>query len=84
MPPKSGAQLSTNRDDMGTKYSTVTISGYNSSAPSDDGSTTEANKVKWSTIKTKLNDPVKTRTDSMDTALIAAFAKMVGGAGIDL
>ena len=45
---------------MGTKWSTVSVSGYNSSPPSDDGSTTTANEVKWSTIKTKLPDPLKT------------------------
>jgi hypothetical protein len=67
---------------MADPYSGVSITGYNSNPPVDDGSQTEANRVKWSTIKTKITDPVKTRTDSMDTALIAAFAKMIGGAGI--
>lgn len=67
---------------MADPYSTVSITGYNSNPPADDGSAVEANRVKWSTIKTKLNDPVKTRTDDMDTALVAAFAKMIGGAGL--
>lgn len=67
---------------MADPYSGVPITGYNSNPPADDGSQTEANRVKWATIKTKLNDPVKTRTDDIDTALIAAFAKMIGGAGI--
>jgi len=56
---------------MGEKYTTQATSGYNSSPPSDDGSETEANKVKYSTIKTKLADPEKTRSDNMDTAILA-------------
>lgn len=67
---------------MADPYSGVSITGYNSNPPADDGSQTEANRVKWATIKTKLNDPVKTRTDDINTALIAAFAKVIGGAGI--
>lgn len=67
---------------MAAPYSTQAIVNYNNNPPSDDGSATEANRVKWSTIKTKLNDPVKTRTDSIDAAIITAFAKVVGGGGI--
>lgn len=67
---------------MADPYSSVSITGYNSNPPSDDGSQVAANRVKWSTIKEKITDPVKARTDDMDTALIAAFAKMIGGAGI--
>jgi hypothetical protein len=36
----------------------TTITGYNASPPSDDGSQTEANKVKWSTITGKIGDPL--------------------------
>lgn len=64
---------------MASPYSGVTITGYNSNPPADDGSQTEANRVKWSTIKTKITDPVKDRTDSMNTALIAAFGKVDAG-----
>lgn len=67
---------------MADPYSGVAISGYNANPPDDDGSQTEANKVKWATIKSKITDPVKTRTDSMDTALTDAFAKVVGGSGV--
>ena len=67
---------------MGTKWSTVSVSGYNSSPPSDDGSTTTANEVKWSTIKTKLPDPLKTALESviskLDTALNFATAAKTG------
>lgn len=58
---------------MGTKYSSVSVSGYNSSPPADDGSSTSANQVKWSTIKTKLPDPLKTALESINGNL-ATFA----------
>lgn len=58
---------------MGSRYTTVNISGYNSSPPADDGSSTEANKVKWSTIKTKLPDPLKDAIESVNTKLVNAF-----------
>ena len=56
---------------MGTKYSTIPISGYNASPPADDASEVESNKVKWATIKPKLADPIKDRQDAIDTALVA-------------
>lgn len=55
---------------MGTKYSTVSISGYNSSPPPDDSTQTAANQVKWSTIKTKLPDPLKTAIEAINTQLV--------------
>jgi hypothetical protein len=58
---------------LGTKFDGVSISGFNSSPPSDDGSTADANKVKWSTIKTKLADPVKTATESLSSELVTAL-----------
>ena len=67
---------------MGAPYATVAISGFDTNPPVDDGSTTEANRVKWSTIKTKLASPVKDRTDTMDARIITAFAKVMGGAGV--
>lgn len=54
---------------MGAKYTATSVSGYNSSPPADDGSTSESNKIKWSTIKTKLPDPIKTALESIDTKL---------------
>lgn len=67
---------------MGNPYSSVSVSGYNSNPPADDGSQVEANRVKWSTIKTKLPDPLKTAIESINTALVAAFPKVIGGGGI--
>jgi hypothetical protein len=58
---------------MGTKYSSQSTSGYNASAPSDDGSATEANKVKWSTIKTKLADVLKTFAEAINTQLVTTL-----------
>jgi len=58
---------------MGTKWSTVSVSGYNASPPSDDGATTTANEVKWATIKTKLPDPLKTALESVVSKLDAAL-----------
>lgn len=58
---------------MGGKYVSISSSGYNSSPPSDDGSQTAANLVKWSTHKTKLTDPIKTLADAINTSLVSAF-----------
>jgi len=58
---------------MGTKYATETVSGYNATPPSDDGSTSESNKVKWATIKEKLPDPLKTAIEGINSKLVTAF-----------
>jgi len=58
---------------MGSKYSTQTISGYNASPPSDDGSATASNLITWSKHKTKIGDPIKTLTEAINTALVTAF-----------
>lgn len=58
---------------LGTKYSSQATSGYNSSPPVDDGTASEANKVKWSTIKTKLADVLKTFGEAINSALVTAF-----------
>lgn len=59
---------------MTVSYSQVTVSGYNSSPPADDGSVTASNQVLWSTIKTKLSDPLKTALESIDDNVAAAIA----------
>lgn len=58
---------------MGTKYSTTSVSGYNTTPPSDAGAATEENRITWAKIKTKLPDPIKTALESIDTKLVAAF-----------
>ena len=55
-------------------YSSVTVSNYNQTPPSDDGSQTSANKAKWATIKTKLSDPLKTAIESINTNVASAFS----------
>lgn len=54
-------------------YTPPTLSGYNSSPPSDDGSSTSSNQVKWSTIKTKLGDPLSTYAQAIDTRVSAVL-----------
>lgn len=56
---------------MGTKYSTQTITGYNTSPPPDDGTQVASNLVTWAGQKTKLADPIKTLVESINTALVA-------------
>ena len=58
---------------MGSKYASKTISGYNATPPADDGTVSEANKVKWATIKTKLDDPIKTLSEAINSALTTHF-----------
>ncbi len=58
---------------MGTKYTTESVTGYNATPPPDDGTQVEANKVKWSTIKTKLTDMLKTAIESINTKLVTAL-----------
>lgn len=53
------------------------LSGYNSSPPVDDGTVEAANQVKWSTIKTKLTDPIRTLAAALEAggAVATAFGK---------
>lgn len=67
---------------MAAPYTSVTVTGYNANPPPDDGTQTEANRVKWATIKTKLPDPLKTAIEAINTNIGTAFGKVVGGAGV--
>lgn len=58
---------------MGTKYSSNSASGFDATPPADDGTVSEANKVKWSTIKSKLATPVKDLADAINTDLGTHF-----------
>lgn len=58
-------------------YSSPSLASYNDSPPSDDGSATESNRVKWQTIKSKLSDPLSTYAQAIDTNTAAAFAAIV-------
>lgn len=67
---------------MGSPYTSQSVSGYNANPPSDDGAATEANRGKWATIKTKLGDPLNAYAAAQNSALVTAFGKIPGGAGI--
>ena len=67
---------------MGAPYTEVTVTGYNDNPPVDDGTQSEENRDKWSTIKTKLPDPLKTALEAIDDNVLSAFGKIVGGAGV--
>lgn len=58
---------------MGQKYSANSISGYAVTPPPDDGTVSEANKIKVSTLKTKYTDPIKTLAEAIDTDLQTHF-----------
>lgn len=58
---------------MGQKYASQSSSGYNSSPPADDGSTTAANKITWAGIKSKLTDVLKTFTEAVNSQLVTAL-----------
>jgi len=50
-------------------YVPPSISGYNDTPPVDDGTVSEANKVKWATTKTKLTDPLNDYIDAVSQAV---------------
>ena len=58
-------------------FTSQTISGYNATPPSNDGAKTSANQVDWDKHKTKLADPIKTLAEAINTAVLAAFAKVI-------
>lgn len=55
-------------------YTPPTISGYNATPPSDDGSVTSSNRILWATIKEKLSDPIKNWVDSINAAIDSSFS----------
>lgn len=63
---------------MGNPYTSQSISGYNSSPPSDDGAETAANVIKWATHKNKLADPIKTLAEAINSQCASAFGKVFG------
>ena len=58
-------------------YSSISISGYNSSPPPDDGSQTSANEVVWQKHLDKIGDPLKTLAEAIDAALVTSFGKVI-------
>lgn len=56
-------------------FTQVSVTGYNSNPPSDDGAQNAANQITWSKHKTKIGDPLKTAVEDLNTNVYAAFAK---------
>ena len=55
---------------MGTKYTTTSLVGYNTSPPSDDGTQVDSNKVEWQKHLDKIGDPLKDQVAAIDAALV--------------
>ncbi len=58
---------------MTSPYTSVSVTGYNSSPPDDDGSQIATNQVRWSNHTSKIGDPLKTAIETLDTNVSAAF-----------
>lgn len=65
---------------MTIPYTSVSITGYNSNPPPDDGTQTSANEVEWDKHKSKLGDPLKTAIESINTNVVSAFGDIFGNA----
>ncbi len=63
---------------MSNPYSPVTVSGFNTSPPDDDGSEISTNQVEWAKHKEKLGDPLNAAIAAMDTNIAAAFGLIFG------
>lgn len=59
------------------QYTSVSISGYNTNPPPDDGTTGADNQLKWSRHKDKIGDPLKNLAESINTNVLAAFGKTI-------
>ncbi len=63
---------------MSNPYSSVSVSGFNSSPPDDDGSQVSTNQVEWAKHIDKIGDPLNTAIAAMDSSITAAFALIFG------
>ena len=61
-------------------YSKPSISGYNSSPPSDDDSQTSANAVSWAKHINKIGGPLKTYIDAVNDAIDGLADDLFGNA----
>lgn len=59
-------------------YSEVSITGYNSNPPEDDGSAVSSNEVSWSKHKTKIGDPLKTAIETTQTNISTLATSLTG------
>ena len=67
---------------MASPFTTVSVTSFNASPPADDGTVVGTNQLKWSTIKTKLADPLNTAIASIVSNITAAFGKTLGSASL--
>lgn len=58
-------------------YTSVSISGFNSSPPSDDGAEVATNQLEWDKHLTKLGTPVKNLAEGVNTNVLAAFGALI-------
>ena len=58
-------------------YTSVTIAGFNSSPPTDDGAQTSANQLEWQKHVDKLGTPNKNLGEGINTKVLAAFGALV-------
>lgn len=58
-------------------YDSTAVSGFNASAPPDDGTRTSNNKVEWQKHVDKLAQPLKTAIEAIDTELSSAFGELI-------
>lgn len=57
-------------------YTAPTLTGFNSSPPSDDGARTAANAVRWSTHLSKIGTPLKNYSQAVNAAVLEAFNQL--------
>lgn len=60
-----------------TPYSSQSISGYNSSPPTDDGAETSVNSLRWSNHTSKIGDPLRDAIQAIDAELQTAFDEIL-------
>lgn len=58
-------------------YTSVTISGFDASPPSDDGAREAQNQVEWAKHVDKLGTPLKNGVESVDANVSAAFSALI-------
>lgn len=58
-------------------FTPPTLTGYNSSPPSDDGQRTASNALRWATHLSKIGNPLKNFAQALSAAVAAAFDSLV-------
>lgn len=58
-------------------YTSQSISGYNASPPSDDGSQASSNQVEWAKHINKIGNPLRTLAEAINSAVLAAFGSLL-------